>query len=433
MANIYRWAQFTFPYSGTRLWGWAEDGGFNSTGSVIPPGYYKPKILQASRPVYGGLDLGNSLRLPEMAITLDDCDDDFGTIIGTNENALRAAVTVKAVAIENGAVLDSMSFTGVLASWSLTSDKVYQLTLRSDDTVLGSTVKKPIRPEDWPLVPVKTTWGTNAPIIIGLHDSAGITNTGACPVTHVDNVNFYGLVSWGWVTVLRAYQDNVRVAAGTAPFSSVVHLVRGGQMWTLLKFTSDQSAHTWTADVQGVESVGDGSGTALNNAGECMLWFLRNLAFGTPKRGLWLTSGGNLETADFTLATMALRAGGNPYKVSRLINSDTTVVSEVNGWGASCGLFPYVSPAGNIGVMFHDPQEKAVNWNNGSRWYRDTEKDFDRMELAFDQSGIIGGSLVTANSLATGGVGWQPLAVMNPFSKSGAVEGISMSWGPSFQ
>lgn len=434
MAQIYRYAQFTFPYSGTRLWGWNADGGFNSTvGSVIPAGTYKPKILQASRPVYGGFDLGNSLRLPEMTITLDDADDDFGTIVASNENALRAPVVVKAVAIENGVVLDSMSFTGVLASWALASEKVYQLTLRSDDTILGSAVKKPIRAEDWPLAPNKSVLGQGAPIIIGLHDSAGITNTGSCPVTHVDNVTFYGLVSWGWTTVLRAYQDGVRIPAGTAPYTGVVHLLRGGQMWTLLKFTTDQSAHTWTADVQGVESVGDGSGTALNNAGECMLWFLRNLAYGRPKRGMWLTSGGNLEAADFTLATMALRAAGNPYKVSRLINSDTTILSEVNGWGASTGLFPYISPAGNIGVQYHDPQEKAVNWNNGSRWYRDSEKDFDQMAMTFDENGLIGGALVTANALATGGAGWQPLQVLNPFSKSGSIEGISMPWGPCFQ
>jgi hypothetical protein len=433
MATIYRWAQIAFPYSGTKLWGGMSatgEGGFNSIGgSIIPVGVYEPRIKRfPSEVTFGGFDLSNSIRFPQADLVIDDADDEFGNILGSDENVSGSAVTIKAVAVENGAVLDSMSFTGVLASWSLSGEKEYTLVVRADDTAYNTKIIKPIRQEDWPIAPDKSVWGQPAPIIIGLHDSAGTGDKGARPVTYVDDTSFLGLVSWGWVNVLRAYKNNVRQTSGY----SVSYVVRGGQMWTLLDYTASQAANTWTVDVQGVESVGDGSGSAINTPGDVALWFLRNLVFGSPKRGAWLTSGGDIEVADFALATMAVRAAGRPYANSSYITT-TTAQAWINSWGSTNQLFPYISPAGNIGAMYHDPQERAVNWNNGSRWYRYTEKDFDSMDMEFDQDGLVGGVTVTAQSLDGGGVGWQPLTVINPLSKALAIDSITLDMGPAFQ
>lgn len=470
--RIYRWATITFPYTGVKNWGpvteWgsvnmAGTGGFASTGSDewLPAGFYEPRVLRWGSVTFGGWDRSCSLRFPQLTMTIDDTDMMFSKIVASGENIMGSPVSVNMTYVNNGSISNSWNFTGVLSSWQqdTSADKMrWNLIIRADDTPYNKTIIYPITQDTFPNAPNQTLqlkihnvkkvhrqtattttqapFGVAAPIIYGLHDSAGITNTGACPAIHVDTTNFYALVSWGWTTILRVYKNNVRQ---TFPSAAVAQLntVVGGQMYTLLAFNSDQSANTWTVDVQGYESVGDGTGTSINDPGSQMLHFIRNVAcLGTtpPVRGIWNTSGGNVVASDFTLSTMALRAAGKGYKGSRHISQSTTALQEINSWAETWQLYPYINQSGNIGVMYDDPQESAVNWNNGTNWFRyTTNRDFETLTQEFDQDGLIGEAIISPNSLASGGDPRTPLHVVNPLSNSSAIENMNMPWGPAFQ
>lgn len=189
-------------------------------------------------------------------------------------------------------------FAGVLAEAEPQGQRSWTLRARTDDRAFEKYSTFPLKQSEFPDGD-PSVWGKEAPAIYGRHESFGSTNGGMVPALLVDKTrNRYLLSRWRLKDVPRVYVAGSPQSSGY----SVEHLVHFGRLYTFLTFTENKGASPVTADVHGYETVGDGSGTLIENPAEQIAHALTHSVLSRHSFGDWPAQDARIDSAYLTAA-----------------------------------------------------------------------------------------------------------------------------------
>lgn len=396
-ADSHTLLEVDFP-SGTRRYSLASDGVFSHSGQT-----YKDLMLRAGQITYALGDESKSLQHPQMSPEIADPDEDLLNILGRGERWEQSAARVYvAPPAASGKAQWTTWYTGVLDNM-LPSDRgsfTLSLTMRLRE------LKSP-----WPLNQInpydfgaadKSAYGTQSPLVVGKHDDYGDQTTGACPVLYVDKgaSKLYYVVSAGRVNVVRVYSASQLKALGT--HYTIVYLTIGGRLYTLIHFLADQSSNQITCDVEGPESVGDGTGTMIHEATDILLFVLVNFVFNEYQGGNWISGlgGAPINLASFAAVKAALsgRAGGAAFAAARYFAGQTTGEQFCNEWASSMGVDIAWNCAGELQLYYDDLYSNDAGYAL-PKWYYPA--DFGLPKITLDSSGLVQTTIVQYESFAS--------------------------------
>lgn len=352
---------------GTKYYGSAET---NAHGLAN----YSGKLLQWGNIANGVSEASNVLARVETPVTIDDNDKEWAQILeGSSGNQVRGSdARIKIL----GDGLDPYTrFAGKIDSWSQPEPHRYVINLRPDDTPLERKFPKiRITQFDWPDASPDAI-GLYVPLIYGYQSSVGDTDEGMVPTMYVDTSSYVYLVAFGYLKEVSAvYVDGTKEP--TANYS-ITHPEVNGKQFTCIDFTSDQGSSIITADVQGYENAGNGTGTLIESPVRQLEHLLENFVYGDYQTGEWLT--GNAPIDDETFAITDNFCLDEGYEGSIFITDDQVKARDsVNEWLKSWEMRAYWTREGNIGVLALDHREK--NLVIDSPWIR-----WEQEDMAFAQ------------------------------------------------
>jgi len=327
---------------------------FSDTGRLDTAGLYEPKVLSWGGAIRRGVNVfDNVLELQNVEIMLDDTDRSLAALLqGASRNLVRGATATVVLASRNVGSGDWFTlFSGRIDSCSQAAPLTWSFELSPNALPLRreSVPKTRINVSDWPSSAVAVR-DLPVPIAYGRISSSNEANNGAVPCYLVDASGFRYLVAAGWLKAVdTVYKDAVPVAAAGY---AITHPIVNGRVFTLIDFTTTQGTSTITADVQGYEDVGDGTGTLITDPAAIGQHLLVNWIFGDYKAGLWLSpSSAPVDTTSF--ATTFFSARG--YEASVYIGSaKRRGLDVVNDALKSFEARACWTPAGKIALKVED-------------------------------------------------------------------------------
>lgn len=212
---------------------------------------------------------GRTGEVPLPSCTLEIDDHGTGAVpVGPFGRATELAdVERSAAVIQWGAPASSMSpsdwstrFTGMLHDFDRTGPSRYRISLRVDDSWLnGPMPAARLAAAEWPAASSKPAGSTGttenvigrtAPWVYGETNSTGLGSHGLrrCLYVHTAGPPYRYLHSIADVSVPSAFVDGVPVVSGWT--KSLVF--RGGRLWTLMDFDTDQGEGVVTVDSDGI-------------------------------------------------------------------------------------------------------------------------------------------------------------------------------------
>jgi hypothetical protein len=417
--EVYPVLTLSLP-SGTKRY-----GGVNSTSL----GLFENKILTWGGAIDFSLSLTSGrLGSVDATVILDDTDRAFAKEIeGAGANALRGSVATIRLASPNVAEGDWLTLlTGTLFGWSQAEPLQWTLTIRPNAQPLkGLAPKVLIDHGDWLNAPA-TSLGQIAPLIYGIHDSAGGAGDGGMvPAILVDPSTFtYLLARWRLKSVPRVYVDGAQVASGW----EIQYPTKNGRQFTVIAFTTSQGDAAITADVQGYETVGDGSGSVITDPVAQFAHLLDHAIFGDHQAGNWVAQGTNapIDATSFTAAT-AYFATARGYKGSRRIaGSQRSGEDLVNEVASSLEVKLYWTYGGKIGIAILDPALTGIYTDTG--WLRGDQDEIDWGGQQQDPDTVR--DRITASFLfnSTQGAYLQTIEARDPSITEQSAETISLPW-----
>lgn len=326
---------------------------------------YEDKMLSLSNVTRGVSENDNALTRPEITVEVDDNDKRISHLIkGRYGHLLRGSAARMRLL---GSGLDPWTeFTGKLNAFPQTSPHVYSLSLRQDDEPLEKKFPKTrITQFDWPNA-AKEAIGQYVPYIAGIHNSVADSDEGMVPTYYVDTVGYRYMPAGGYLkAVPRVYVNGEETS--TANYS-ITHPVVSGQQYTLIDFTGDQGTAIITADVEGYEDSGDGTGVVITNPVRQFEHALENFVYADHRSGSWLT--GNSPIDDDAFAVAANFADREGYEGAIHIAGDQIKGKDfVNAWLASFDARAYWERTGELAVLFLDHAKKEF-YLDGNSWVR---------------------------------------------------------------
>jgi len=315
-------------------------------------GLYEPKVLS-----WGALARGvswryNSLELWTYDVILDDADQAFSKLVeGPNRNAIRGSVATRVLASPN--VAPASWFTksiGQVDTIRQPGRLMWQITVSSKDLPLKreSIPKHSITRSDWPNASLDVL-DQPSPIAYGNLSSASGGNNGAVLCFLVDTVKYRYLVCAGWAKAVdKVYADAIGVAAAGY---TVTHPIVNGRVYTCIVFPTDQGTKTITADIQGYETVGDGSGILIVDPAAIGIHVLTNWIFGDYRSGAWLSpSTAPVDTTSWGTTFFSSRN----YSGSLYVGTKRKGLDVLNDVLASAEAKAYWTAAGTIALAIDD-------------------------------------------------------------------------------
>src|SRR5574341_1554011 len=181
-----------------------------------------------------------------------------------------------------------VAFSGVVDRYSLVGDHRWEFTIAANDAALRlpSFPRARIDAADFFGLPAASA-AQDGPLIYGKHSSQGNTAKGAVPLVALDAEGLKYLVAWGRMKAVDpVYSDGVLKTLG-ADYSLSFPVSNSGRTYTRVTFVAAQGTKAITADMEGYESVGDGSGALVENPVEEFKHLLVNWIFNDYKSGTW--------------------------------------------------------------------------------------------------------------------------------------------------
>lgn len=404
----------------TTTWRFAQ-AGFAS----VAGGYqYDAKVKRYSDVTYGPSDRSGSMRAVEMSVDVIDTDR---TIARYKEGAYgRRILGSAAITDLSQKTLAAASWrrlhTGIVVRVDFPEPLLARIVMRVDDLALEHSVPKGtwrITSDDWPYADA-STWGKFASLVYGLNDSSGWTNRGFIPCLYVDKTGFRYLVCAGRaLSVPAVYVAGVK--ASTSAYSITFPIVRGRQ-YTIVDFTSDQGTAAITANVQGYESVGDGTGTLLSLPTDQIAHYLTNFVFGDYMRGAWLSTSARIDSA--SLAALATFVSDRGYKGARRIDTPGKAGDQLTSWLTSLELVAWWTHEGTIAFGVEDFTDTNIYQSSPVALQPAgfaTEDDDDRQ--------VVGSVIARHVFDASSSDFVQNLQVQEPSSTTETVAELNMEWG----
>lgn len=319
-----------------------------------------------------------SLEHSDLQVTIDDLDGVFGQLVdGSSANSIRGSVaTVQLGELSVAQANWSTVWTGIVQRWNMSTPGQWELSLTMDDVPLRRGVPKVLINSADHANAHESAMNLPAPLVYGRHSSIGQGESGSITCPYIDTVNYRFMVSLGQVkSVDRVYVGGVEKTSGW----SATTLSAGGRTYQIIDFTNDPfdggDVQEVTADVQGYEATGDGSGTMISEPAAQLKHCLINFVFGDYRSENWATSHARVDATSFTTASSFCTAKG--YATSMVVNAETTGEALITAWCQSVLCHAYWTVDGKVAVVFDDhrtrtPGSTATLW----RWDRHQVGDF---------------------------------------------------------
>jgi hypothetical protein len=277
-STTYFWFEVDFP-----------DRTRSYTMRSIPygPRFFEGKILSASSIRRSIVDRRNTFVNFQYSVEIIDTDFDLGRLLAGPYAPLVRGSACRCGLFSTDVPGRYTYLEGRILSPKMTTNLAYSIpvvanSLPLEDVVPRSFINKHDFPNSDPAVDAKVI-----PLIYGIHDSTGITNKGMIPAYRVDSINFRYLLSLGILNaVLNVYSNDVLMTEGSD--YTIIFPVIGGKQLTMIQFTADQEDKRVAADVEGYESVGDGTGVVIDNFPDQLKHLMVNFGWGNYQMGQWL-------------------------------------------------------------------------------------------------------------------------------------------------
>lgn len=306
----------------------------------------------------GGRDM--ALKTPQMSVTIQDLDRTLskaiagpaaGSVVGSAGDVFLRSAHVDASD-------HYQLFDGVVADYVYAGDLIWRFILRpTNESILSNQNNIPtVLEPDFPLAP-EASHGLDMQVIYGRHHGEGVPGaTGMVPTICVDSTNDWFLVSYGRIkTVYRVFRGGTDA---TVDFT-LEYKNANGKFVSIVRDTAGTSTATSeiTCDLDGLETVGDGSGTMITNPATQLEHFLTNFAFGawptgnipTTSEQDWLSVASfPISEANFT-ETEGFLSDRN-LEGSRILTTSDTPLDVINAFCQEYQLSPMWSSAWEIGV-----------------------------------------------------------------------------------
>lgn len=293
-----------------------------------------------------GLDLSN-----DVEVTVDDTDQLLTTLLqGASRNAFRGATVTVKLASPNVAAANWFTlFTGRVETYAQPAPLMWTLRFSPNDLPLRreSIPKARITASDWPSSSIDAR-ELPVPILYGRVSSSNGANNGAISCPYVDAAGFRYLVCGGWAKAVdTVYKDGVAVAASAY---AITHPIVNGRQYTLIDFTSTQGTSAITCDAQGYETVGDGTGTLIEDPADIMEHLLSNWVFGDYRSGAWLSTAAIIDATSFATTFFSDRG----YKGSVYVNVKRRGIDVLNDLLKSFEAKACWTPDGKVALKVED-------------------------------------------------------------------------------
>jgi hypothetical protein len=418
-------------------------------------GLYEGKIVNFERISRSVMNKKNSLESTSAGITIADGPDrKFAKFLASarGKQFRDSAVDIRLASPE---VTDKTAwktvFDGVVKSWVEIKPNEWRMKFSAqDDPMLAKIPKVKISEPDFPNADPKL-YDNFAPIIYGRHSSFNITDDGMVQLYRVDTSggttgdNTF-LVSFGrCLDILRIYaQKNneapVVLTEGTGAdewqrVSDTLALINGRQ-WTLIHFpggfsTVDPSEWAFTADIEGFETIGDGTGVLIENPANQILHLVTNFVFGEWTSGLWLDPvdfpidvDKFVETGDFL---NELGQASSRYVGGK--GSATKAKDEINRFTKNLELKVFWTSEGKLAILPND--HTTVDVLAEQTILDDGLHDLNDPDFSFDDSGLINRVFVSYIHQQDGGKFLANLEVQDFAVEEGEQESLQAFWLPS--
>lgn len=232
----------------------------------------------------------------------------------------------------------SKAFDGQLVRWSIPEPFCVEFTARTnDEQLLRPSRQVALDRNTWPNA-IPEVYDKVAPVLYGYYDaSTQSTGPGLIKAPLVDRFSYRYLVCAGKAkSILRVYVNGSQISSGLYTTS---YITNKGRIYTTILFDDATDANAAgvasggvsittavvTCDVQGYESVGDGSGSLITNPATQLAHFLSNFVLGDYMSGSWLSTNALIDStilAAEAAAMTTLSAGGSFYKAERITGRD---------------------------------------------------------------------------------------------------------------
>lgn len=421
----------------------------NETVNSKSEGVFEGKVLTWGRIANSVLNKQNGIESSKTSVTIADYDRSWSQLVAsTNPIELRGSVVT--IRLASPDVTDksawSTRFTGILKSWNEIKPDIWKLNFApNDDSMLSTVPKIKITEFDFESADAKI-YDNYAPLIYGTHDSENITDDGMVQCYRVDTVNNIYLISLGVCkTILRIYaQKNnetpILLTEGVAAdqWQRVANLdsLINGRQWTLIEFpagfsTLDPQEDAFTADVEGYEETGDGTGLLLTNGAEQLKHLYVNFGFGDYSSGLWLAdSTAPVDVNKFNAARDFLNSLGQSN--SRYIGgkgSATKVKDEINRFNKNVEMKAFWTGEGNLAIAANDHTTPDVLAPR--QVILDGLHDLSDPSFNFDDSQLLSRILVSYIHQQDGGSFLANIEISDLTVVEGKTESLQAFWLPS--
>lgn len=261
--------------------------------------------------------------------------------------------------------------------------------------------------------------------------------------TNLEDVEITGskfLIGVGMIKhVIMVYNNGIPITQGFAPGNwkdQSIYETINGVTWSRLQFTTDKSDVDITLDLEGYETVGDGTGTLITDPTAQLMHFITNFGLGRYKTGPWLPDSAVIDpTYLAALATyLGIQRIPTGYRGARYIEATEErglLIDAIDAWCASMEVKGLFTPAGQIAFgadSFDDPGDVGqLSWIRrqfhelASGPMTPTYPSIDAVKR------IIG---ETSHSHAQGSY-TERLMVLSQTAQSEGADKISRPWGPA--
>jgi hypothetical protein len=263
-------------------------------------------------------------------------------------------------------------FEGILTHWPSPGPRQYQLGLTCNDLLLrGKFPRRTVMRSDWPNAHTDAI-GKAVPIIYGELSSVLQDDNGMCPLLYVNTSGFVYLVCAGAAKEVTAvYAAGEKVNSGwTYSYPTI-----GGRIYTVVTFDSDQGDNEITADVKGLETAGDGSGTLIENPIEIIAHLISNFLYGDYKSGAPLATNSVIDSG--LLATATAFASNKGYSDAVRIGDRAVAKTVISDLALSSQAHVFWTNAGKIGIGYDSHLTTSIYQDDP--WWRGDKHDIGGM------------------------------------------------------
>ena len=257
-----------------------SDGDYSSESG----GHYNGIVTSWGEITRQSSDVRGGLVTPSTRVTISDVTREFDALVmGQNGRHIRgSAVAIKVGHRDVASSSWCTWFTGVIVDFQKTG-LAYELSLELDTSWLNAPINDElITAVDWPNAH-QSAIGQREPKRYGKMDATNAGGKGSVVCPYVDTSGFRYLLSRGACKTGspdRVYEDGVLTVATYAKSYVLVN----GKVCTVIDFTTNRAEAVITADANGLETVGDGSGTLITNPADVIRHYVTNFVLGSSNQ-----------------------------------------------------------------------------------------------------------------------------------------------------